>query len=489
MSKKKDNTEAKKDILLYDDHKLVTRRDFLSSGMISMSTFALAPTLLSLLKSNSAYALECNTAQATIGKTPVIIFDLSGGANLVGSNVMVGGPGGQMDFLATYETLGLPMDMHPSKANQLSSELGLAFHGDSAILRGIVSETSGNVRPKVDGAVFCTSSGDDTANNPHNPIYWLNKAGAMGGLTQLAGTSNSISGGKSIVPDASIDPTVKPVVLNRPQDALGLVNIGKLGELFTPQKAQRILKAIERMSEQKIMSYGQKSLPDQIKDLVKCGYIGSQDLIGKYTADALDASKDPMVTQVFDNLNNGDQRKVATMMKLLMDGHLGVATIEKGGYDYHNNTRATGETRDFEAGALIGRCIELASLKGKDLVVYVITDGGVAAREGIDNSVGGRGKLSWTGDSGQRSSTFMLVYRNLGRATLRNGNRQIGSFKDTGAVENAATPSSNSVVNLAKLITANYLALHGEENKLAAIVGDNPFGANLDKYLVFNKIT
>ncbi|GAB4012680.1 MAG: hypothetical protein Fur0010_08780 [Bdellovibrio sp.] len=488
MGTKKVKDQNGKEILLHDGHKLVSRRDFLASGFISMSAFTLAPSLLAILKSNSAHALECTTAPTVVGKTPVLIFDLGGGANLIGSNVMVGGPGGQMDFLASYETLGLPMNMHPSGANQINNELGLAFHSDSAILRGIQSETSTTTRTKVDGAVFCTSSSDDTANNPHNPIYWLNKAGAVGGLAQLAGTDNSISGGKSIVPDASIDPTIKPVILNRPQDALGLINIGKLGELFTPQKAQRILKAIERMSEQKIMSFGQQTLPDQIKELVKCGYIGSQDLIGRYTPQALDASLDPMVTQVFDNLNNGDQRKTATMLKLLLDGHLGVATVQKGGYDYHDKTRATGEARDFEIGSLIGRALELASLKQKDLLIYVITDGGVVAGNQLDNSQGGRGKLIWTGDSSQRSSTFMLLYRHQGRAVLRNGTRQIGHFKASGSVENAATPSSNSVSNLAKLITANYLALHGEESKLASIVGDNPFGTNLDRYLVFNRI-
>lgn len=488
MGTKKLKDKDGKEILLHDDHKLVTRRDFLSSGIISMSTFALAPSLISILKSNSAYALECATQPQSLGKTPVIIFDLAGGANIAGSNVMVGGPGGQLDFLSTYESLGLPMNMHPRNANQLNSELGLAFHSDSAILRGIQSETSMAVRGRTDGAIFCSTSSDDTANNPHNPIYWLNKAGALGGLTQLAGTQNSVSGGRSIVPDASIDPTIQPVVLNRPQDALGLINIGKIGELFSPEKAQRILKAIERMSEQKLMSFGQRTLPDQIKELVKCGYIGSQDLIGRYTPQSLDASLDPMVTQVFDNLGNGDQRKTATMMKLLMDGHLGVATVEKGGYDYHDKTRATGEARDFDIGSLIGRCLELASLKQKNLVIYVITDGSVSAREGIDNSAGGRGKLTWTGDSGERSSTFMLVYRHQGRAQLRNNIRQIGHFRESGGVENAATPSSNSVVNLAKLITANYLALHGEEAKLASIVGDNPFGTNLDRYLVFNRI-
>lgn len=483
-----DDKKKDKPILL-DNHNPVTRRDFLSQGFLSMSTFAMVPGILSMLNSKSAMAqaVNCSVA-ATANKTPVIIFDLSGGANFAGSNVMVGGAGGQEDFLTTYSTLGLPADMHPSMAGQLNSELGLKFHSDSAILRGIQAETNAAIRAKVDGGIFCTSSSDDTANNQLNPMYWLNGAGAKGGLTQLAGSRNSDSGGKSMVPTTSFDPSLKAVQLTRPEDALGLVNVGKLGSLFDDAKAQRIMKSIERMSESRVMAFNELSLPQQIKELVKCGYINSQDLINKYSSDALDPRMDTDVMAAFDNLGNGDQRKTATIAKLVLDGHIGAGTIEKGGYDYHNKTRATGENRDFDAGELIGRVMSLAALKQKDVLIYVITDGSVAAKEEIDNSADGRGKFVWNGDSGQRSSAFMLLYRHAGKATLRTGRRQVGHFKNSGAVENAATPSSNSVTNLSKLITANYLALHGEEANLASVVGDNPFGNDLNNYLIFNKI-
>lgn len=472
-----------------EGHNIKTRRDFLSHGLISMSAFTWMPGVLSLISSNYAQAQQVNCPAPMVNtKTPVIIFDLSGGANIPGSNVMVGGQGGQMDFLTSYQSLGLPPDMHPSLAGQVDTELGLAFHGDSALMRGIKGQIDTTMRSKVDGGIFAASSSDDTANNVHNPSYWINKAGAKGGLAQLAGTRDSESGGRSMAPPMSINPSIQPVRLNRPQDALGLVNIGKLGELFNDAKAQRILTAIERMSEQKLNKFNSQSLPDQIKGLVKCGYVGSRDLISQYSADAIDASLDPMVNQAFDNLGDGDQRKVATIAKLVLDGHVGVGTIEKGGYDYHNGTRATGEVRDFDAGELIGRVIQLAALKQKNVMIYILTDGGVTARAEADNSNDGRGKFNWTGDSGQRSSSVMLVYRHAGRAQLRNGKRQVGFFKESGGVENTATPASNSPLNLAKLVTANYLALHGEEGSLQTVVGDNPFGMNLDQYLLFNPI-
>ncbi|TNF26272.1 MAG: general secretion pathway protein GspF [Deltaproteobacteria bacterium] len=476
-----------------EGHRLKTRRDFLGQGLIAGLSYAIAPNIFSLFsKGNMAHAIECGAVDTSVmgQKTPIIVFDLSGGANFAGSNVMVGGVGGQTDFLQDYTTLGLPPDFHPSLSGMVNSELGLKFHSDSGFLRGINNIIPTAVRQKVDGGVFCTSSSDDTGNNPHNPMYWLSKAGAAGELTQLAGSRNTETGGRSTAPPQSIDPALQPVIITRPEDALSLVSVGKLHEIFNQNQAQKIMKSIERLSESKLQRLSNMSLPSQIKTLVQCGYIQSNDLINKYNADVLDPRNDALVGMAFNNLGNGDQRKTATIAKLVLDGYIGAGTIEKGGYDYHDKTRATGENRDFQAGELIGRVIQLASLKGKDVMIYVITDGGVAAKAEVDNSTDGRGKYVWTGDSSQRSSAWMLVYRHAGRATLRNANqRQIGYFKTNGAVENGATVTSNSVTNLAKAVVANYMALHGEEGNLANVVGDNPFGTDLNNYLFFNKIT
>lgn len=482
--------QDKKILKSLENHSLVTRRDFVSHGLLGGLSFAFVPSVLSTLYSNSVHALECQSANdALASKLPILIIDLAGGGNIPGSNIMVGKAGGQLDFISNYSTLGLPNDMHPRNAGQINSELGLSFHRDSSILRGIQSTSSATVRGKVDGGIFCAASNDDTNNNPHNPSFWLAKAGAMGSLANLAGTRNSDSGGNSIVPQMSFEASLKPVTINRPEDALALVNIGRLGQVFGQAKTEKIMKSIERLSETQIRSFNAKALPDQIKDLVSCGYIQSQDALTKFSANAVNPTMDTNVTQAFNNLNDGDQRKFATMSKLLLDGYLGVATVEMGGFDYHTNDRAVGERRDLLLGSLIGRVITLAALKRKNIMIYVFTDGGVSAQGMIDNSQDGRGKIGWTGDSSQRSSSFMLVYRDQGRASLRTpGKRQLGSFLDNGAVNTNATLISNSVVNLNKTVVANYLALIGDEAKLPDIVGDNIFGGSLDQYLFFNKI-
>jgi hypothetical protein len=108
MTKRKRNYD---DPLCHPDHsRPVTRRDFLSQGFISGAGIATGGGVLSLFSSprEALAALSgdldtvgCGIATAGAGKIPFIAFDLAGGANIANSNVLVGGEGGQMDFLNT----------------------------------------------------------------------------------------------------------------------------------------------------------------------------------------------------------------------------------------------------------------------------------------------------------------------------------------------------------------------------------------------------
>ena len=107
--------------LRHPNHKKpITRRDFLAQGFIGGAAMIVAPSLFGLFKSQAAYAqaaMTCNLSTGA-GRIPFVCFDLAGGANIAGSNVLVGGPGGQLDFLsqAGYEKLGLPPAMQPMQA-------------------------------------------------------------------------------------------------------------------------------------------------------------------------------------------------------------------------------------------------------------------------------------------------------------------------------------------------------------------------------------
>ena len=170
-------------------------------------------------------------------KVPFICFDLAGGANLAGSNVLVGQGGGQMNTLSTggYSKLGIPGDMVPgldstgvtllnnsTTNNFVNDELNLLFHADSAMLHGIL-EKAGASLGNIDGCVIPARSDNDTGNNPHNPLYGISMTGAQGSVVDLIGSRSSDSGGNSMAPASQISPEVRPTKVDRPSDVTGTV--------------------------------------------------------------------------------------------------------------------------------------------------------------------------------------------------------------------------------------------------------------------------
>ena len=210
----------------------VTRREFLGQGFITGSVALAGASAFSLFADpRKAYAtLSPDIAQLKLpvsqgglcdiklgaGMIPFICFDLAGGANIAGSNVLVGQKGGQLDFLSTagYSKLGIPGNMTPNSSMGAGSfvdrQLGLAFHSDSAFLRGILERTAVTTRAKVNGTVIPALSQNDTANNPHNPMYGIYSTGSRGDLLTLIGTDSSDSGGNSMAPSYMMVDTARP---------------------------------------------------------------------------------------------------------------------------------------------------------------------------------------------------------------------------------------------------------------------------------------
>lgn len=487
MSEKKKNPENENSTaskaLHYRDHNPKTRRQFMAQGLLGFSALAFAPELL--LKTANAQTASGCAVSGSGGLTPVIIIDIAGGGNIAGGNVMVGGAGGQMNFLQSYSTNGLSAAEHPSIAGMINQDMGLVFHSRSGILAGIKSVASMNTQLQMEGTIFATISNDDTGNNQSNPIYWLNKAGAKGSLTQLGGTQESPSGGNSQSPIESINPTNAPVRVRSRNDALNLVSLGNsLTGTYNQNQLDAILSRSAGISENKINAIPKRSLPDAIKKIVTCGFSGTPEQVKNFSPSVVDPDGDAVITPIFNRITDQGVRDVAKpLVKLVLDGVLGAGTITLGGYDYHDNTRTSGDSRDRELGQLIGAIVETAAARQKDVVIYVLTDGGVGSG-GPDAN----GRLVWTGDNGERSSSFMMVYKKDGRPAMRNNKRQIGYFQANGAVSPTAALTSNSVTNTAKAMVANYLALHGLEGRLEQVVSDDPFRLQLDNYLTFDKL-
>jgi hypothetical protein len=503
----------------------VTRRDFISQGFLAGSATVMAPAIFSVFGNPRAamaalppeLRAECGLDGSSATKIPFICMDLAGGANMVGSNVLIGGPGGQLDFLTTagYGKMGLPGDMVPSLINPVTNtsftdtRLGLAFHSDSAFLRGIMGSISPATAASINGAVIAARSENDTGNNPHNPMYGIYKAGATGELATLIGSRASDSGGNSMAPAAMIDLSVRPTKVDRASDVTGLVDTGQLGSLLpNPADTDLVLESIQRISDQKIQrvqpAHGITS--EELNHLVNCSYAKAADVVHNFSdPGSLDPGQDELIvgpTGIFTQAEYGaddEFRKTAAVMKMVISGYAGAGTITMGGYDYHGQGRATGEVRDFRAGRCMGACLEYAARRGVPLMLYVFSDGSLSASGQVDSTVDGRGKFMWTSDNQSTAASFFLVYNPNGRAPLLDTgaggaarHQQIGYFRPDASVETASSPAANNVNLLAATVVLNYLALHGEQGRLVEVLGANhglgSSAAQLDSLIAFQPI-
>jgi hypothetical protein len=271
--------------------------------------------------------------------------------------------------------------------------MGLAFHSESAMLRGIKRRALQTTLDRTNGAIFCARSDNDTGNNPHNPVYGIHAAGADGGLIALAGSESSDSGGNSTIPMTMFDPTARPTKVASPGEARGLVDTGQLVTLLqNPADAAAVMAASEAISGSKVAKLSETAL---VKALINCSYQETTELVGQFgDPNALDPTQDAALTSIITpaEFAQSELRKTASMMKLVLGGFAGAGTVELGGYDYHDGTRATGERKDEIAGQAIGAALEYAARVGRPLVIYILSDGSLASDGVVDNSVDGAGQ-------------------------------------------------------------------------------------------------
>jgi hypothetical protein len=510
MAKKHNDGQWDKPQRHPDHARPVTRREFVSQGFMSGSAFALGGGVMSLFANPRAAFADlsndlvpllsnpCSIATTGAGKIPFIAFDLAGGANIAGSNVLVGQQGGQMDFLSTagYEKVGLPGDMVPGLSDPISglpyanTDLGLAFHSDSAFKRGMEMSMSPGRGAQLNGAVIPARSDNDTANNPHNPLYGIARTGANGSILTLAGTENSDSGGSSMIPAMMMNPELRPTKVDRPGDVTALVDTGQLVGILGPDDATAVMESIYRISEDKMTTVSADAV---VKDLVRCGYLKAADIADRFGDTPLDPGSDPTIVGpngVFssaefnaDSSDGSEFRKTASIMKLVMNGFAGAAVIEMGGYDYHGGARAEGETMDFRAGRCMGACIEYAARIGVPLMMYVFSDGSLSSGGAIDNSAAGRGKGEWDSDDSSTAASFFMVFDPAGSPILRTSpgktaaqHQQLGYFDSAASVQTFATPMANNVNLLVNSVILNYMALHGEEGNFVALFPNHSLG-------------
>ena len=535
----------------HDNHRRpMTRRELIGQGFLTGGATVLSTGLFSLFANPRAAFAQLATdlqADATLlgcgvdrsgTKIPFICFDLAGGANLAGSNVLVGKQTGQLDTLSTagYSKLGLPGDQVPgvaevaasatgtSNGNHTDTSLGLAFHSDSPFLRGMYASFRGDaaaIAASTNGAVIPARSENDTSNNPHNPLYGIQRAGAEGSILTLIGSQNSDSGGNSMAPAMMINAEFRPTKVDRPSDVTGLVGTSDRPKRLSHQDEVAAMEAIYRISKRRMDNNVSTGLnfPDPVRDpitrdqvveeLVKCGYLDAAYTKEKFGNVVLNPATDPNIvgaTGIFTDAeftaggtDGNEFRKTASVMKMVIDGYAGAGCITMGGYDYHGGMRLEGETKDFRAGRCMGAVLAYAMRMQRPVMLYVFSDGSLSSNGVIDNSAAGRGKGEWTSDNQDTASPFFLVYNPPtlgGRATLLSNagltaaqHQQLGYFSADGNVARSGTPGANNVNLLVQMVLLNYMALHGEQGQFQNLFGTGLGDPGLlDRYIAFAPI-
>ncbi len=488
--------------LRHQDHpRPSTRRQFIAQSFMTGAATVIAPTFLGMLAApRPARATLATDIQNLLGpcsistgagKIPFICFDLSGGGNIAGSNVLVGGPGGQLDFLsvAGYNKLGLPGGMVPSSSaagSFVDSSFGLRYHSDSAHLRGMKARASAKAMAGTNGTIIPALSQNDTDVNTHNPMYAIYQYGARGGLLNLIGSESSVSGGNSMAPPTMVIAAAQPTKISSSADTQGLVSTGQLSTLLpNASDVTNVMQSMKRISDAKystVTAYptsaalnaaalGTGAGAGATPGIEACGYTKAAYIVDKYNSpSAVNPDVDPNIVGsggIFTTAEyqaNSDYQKTAAVMKLVIDGNAAGGTIEMGGFDYHTGDRATGEARDLNLGNCIGAVLEYAARVGKPVMIYVFSDGSLASSGMLDNSVGGRGKGVWTADNQSVAATYFLVYNPNGRPVPAQGkpemSLQIGNFNADGSINTTGSPGGNNVFNLAQMVVLNYIALH-----------------------------
>lgn len=498
--------------LAHQKHPNLTRRELLARGFLRGSSLVFAPSLLDVFANRAMAQGGCavdQSATAPVEALRVLAIEAAGGMGLAGSNFVVWGQGGRGDHLnaRALGLLGLPANM--AGVELVSDELGIPMHANSPLLEGIKAVTTPECRALVNGFPLCVSSMDDSNANPFSVAYWAYKAGAMGSLAHLIGSESSAHGARSPAPAESLLSSVAATTIRNFDDARGLVSATNLEDAL-PGKVGDILAASSAMSESRLAMFNAKQMPEQVRELVRCGYIKARDGVRSGLADAVDASQNTALLQaiaatstnpnprnfaVNRDPNDGDNQETLSLAYLLLNGYAGFASKTIGGCDYHNNPRANTNQVDFDIGVQVGLALQSAHTLGKALVIVLQTDGAVGcsnpdAIENDDPLTPAGAQPMYTSDRGEGSAMVMLAYHPSLRPVVE-PRQQVNAFNQDGGVDQNYLPGkiiANSVTNAIQCIVMNLLALGDKLGSLDQVLGANhPFRdpSAIENYVMF----
>jgi len=506
--------------------KVMTRRQMIARGFLAGASTVFYPGLINFLseKRLSAHSYDClPPGSSESPMAPFVVIDASGG-NPLAAEFCVGGMGGQTDFYANYQNIGIPNALRNTPTLfDPDFEFGVALHKNSALLEGLRAGLPPQYRASVDGGVVCSQLDNDTSANPINASQLVAKI-RYGTLVAAAGTSNSMSGGNSNLVQGSYDAKKDPVLCQNRNQARSIVDQGVIYTALANNKdrADMVRKALADMSEPQLSRFTNMNLSDQLKNLVGCGYAGTPDLLRQFDGTAVFPDTniaEPVYNQLVTAFGaTPENNSLAAVSRLVIGGFSGVGSFEEGGYDSHDGTARSTRNNSFKLGRHVGRVLHYAALLNKPVFIQLITDGSMGASTDTPDNVAstgtrggpggtpsadfqpnGEGYFARPGDSASQGLMAFFAYvpgktrGDLIQSTSQAQGRQIGRFKTDGSGADTSFLSTSALANVgeaARAVAYNYLALHGQEDRISELSTDgrNPFtGQYAAHYLIFKR--
>lgn len=469
---------ARGEFKVLEGHKIpTTRREFLSSGLMKFSGTMILPSIVNVIsQSHFAYAAgKCEeAADSTTGVlAPFVTINLSGGASL-SSNFVPMDAGGQP--LSSYDKMGLGSGGN-LPIERAFGNVPFAGNGISKLLAGI-KETA--VTTTLDKTAFVgvnVVTRDDSDANKLDASGMVAAAGRVGTKLPNLGKKGSATGVNQSV--AFVKPPV-PLVVNRYQDIVGAAG-GFTNALGRMNKNQQIslFKLVDKLSMEQTRQLASLSGGENLQNLVECAGQKNNAVITSNN-DSLDIRADSRgLADVWNAANAADNSQAlvfGSMVFNTLNGNASVASLELGGFDYHDNTRTTGDNRDQQAGRLIGQVLQTAALMQSRVFIYVTTDGSCSSV--VSNS----SSAPWNSDRGSAGAAYMLAYDPAGRPATKNF--QLGQFT-AGQSADDKFPTGGTAERAAAGVFANYLKFSGLSELLTKVIPSVFSASDLDKIILF----
>jgi len=429
--------------------KPVTRRELLSTGLIGFTGSLMMPSFLTILaRSGHAEATEllCKTAGAS-DLCPFIGIKLSGGGAM-SANFLPLDKGQQL--LSSYSKMGMGSGATLPASYEFANNV--LFYANSGILAGMREQATRATLMTSNFVGVCVRSQDDSSGNKFDITGLVNQAGLSGKVLPNLGKSNTATGVNNMY--AYVRPPA-PLIISRYEDITGSLQIGgALGSLKSDQQSKLIktIRGLSSLQAERIQNMTGGSI---LSRLLGCSQNDNYNLIANSGSLNIDPLSDAGFSQIWGinaNSNKSSQDFVfASMVFNALNGNASTINLEIGGFDYHNNTRTSGDAKDLEAGRVIGRVLQSLSYLKKKGFIAVTSDGSVSSP---DSEVAGG---PWVSDRGTAGASYMITYDPAGPHAVKSN--QLGHFTSGQAADDTFLTGGN-VELAAGAMFVNYLSFN-----------------------------